>query len=1152
MIRDRLVVGFRDEALSQRLQLDADLTLEKTKKMIRQREAVQEQQLVLKEEPKTLDGLRANQGFPRKRMKQHPKQCFRCGNRPHPWESCPAREAWCHRCKRKGHYESQCRSRVVADLQCEENCGGGADSAIDAAFLGTMDSNRESTWRTKLLLSGLECDFKLDTGAEVTAISDQTYQSISNCPLTVPDKKLYGPAQNKLEVLGKFEGSLSHQGKTCKQTIYVVKGLKTNLLGLPAIVSLNLIARLGGMEEAKVSNSNDIPEKFSSVFQGLGNMGEPYDIKLKPDAKPYALFTPRNIPLPLRPRVEEELQRMEKLGVISKVDMPTPWCAGLVVVPKKNGKVRLCVDMQPLNKHVLREVHPLPKVDETLAQLSGAKFFSKLDANSGFWQIPLSERSKLLTTFITPQGRYCFNKLPFGICSAPEHFQKRMSHILAGLDGVVSSIDDILVYGKDREEHDTRLTAALKRILDAGITLNREKCEFAKSRILFLGHIVGQCGVQVDPERVKAINEMSPPENISKLRGFLGMVNQLGKFSYNLAELTQPLRELIKKGRVWAWDSAQQEAFTRVKEELCKSPVLSFYDPNAATKISADASSYGLGAVLLQEHNSVWKPVAYASRSMTKTETRYAQVEKEVLAITWACDKFATYIIGLKVLIETDHKPLIPLLGSKHLDDLPPRILRFRLRLARVDYSIVHVPGKLLYTADALSRAPRSTTENDVELEEDTEHMMEVVVGHLPATKQKLCEYARAQASDPVCAKVLQYCQQGWPDKHHIETHLKPYWKVRGELTVGQDLLLYGQRIVVPKSLQQETLRRIHDGHQGIQRSQLRARLSVWWPGVGSQIKSFVQNCPTCVRNHTPRHEPLMSTPLPDYPWQKVASDLFYWKGEHYLVVVDYFSRYPEVIKLKSTTSSMVIEALKAIFSRHGIPEMFVSDNGPQYASGEFARFASRYNFLHITSSPYFPQSNGCAERAVQTIKKRLKDSDDPYLTLLIYRSTPLPWCSLSPSQLLMGRRLRANLPLVAEQLKPEWSYLEDFCEQDSSFKRKQKEGYDRRHGVHPLPPIPDDSEVWITSDKNRVIPGRVTGQRETPRSYTINTPNGQVCRNRHQLNVMPSPQSSSPDPVSVQAPSTSSSSVSPAPNRIMTRSQTGTAIYPPKWPKSW
>jgi transposase InsO family protein len=908
------------------------------------------------------------------------------------------------------------------------------------------------------------------------------------------------------------------------------------------------------MGEAKMS-ANGVPEEFSSVFQGLGNMGEPYDIKLKPDANPYALFTPRNIPLPLRPNVEEELRRMEELGVISKVDVPTPWCAGMVVVPKKNGKVRICVDLQPLNRHVLREVHPLPKVDETLAQLSGAKVFSKLDANSGFWQIPLSEESKLLTTFITPQGRYCFNKLPFGICSAPEHFQKRMSQILVGLEGVLSSIDDVFVFGKDKKEHDTRLMAALRRILDAGVTLNREKCEFAKSRILFLGHIVDQNGIQADPERTKAIEEMSPPENISKLRRFLGMINQLGKFSCNLAELSQPLRELLKKDRTWVWGKAQEEAFLRVKEEFCKSTVLSLYNPNAATKISADASSYGLGAVLLQEHDSAWKPVAYASRSMTKTETRYAQVEKEALAITWACDKFANYIIGLKVLIETDHKPLIPLLGSKHLDDLPPRILRFRLRLARVDYSIEHVPGKLLYTADMLSRAPRLTTENDVELEEDTEHMMEVMVNHLPATEEKLGEYASAQASDPACSKILQYCQQGWPDKNKIEPHLKPYWKVQGELTISNNLLLYGRRIVVPKSLQRETLRKIHDGHQGIQRSQLRARCSIWWPGMGAQIKNFVESCPTCVRNYTPRHEPLMSTSLPDYPWQKVASDLFYLKGEHYMVVVDYFSRYPEVVKLKSTTSSTVIDALKGIFSRHGIPQTFVSDNGPQYASEEFSRFASGYNFLHVTSSPHYPQSNGCAERAVQTMKNVLKDSDDPYLAMLIYRSTPLPWCGLSPSELLMGRRLKGNLPQVVEHLQPQWPYLEDFRTQDSSFKRRQKDDYDRRHGVRSLPPIPDDSEVWITSDKKQAIPGRVTGQRGTPRSYNISTPSGQVSRNRHQLNVIPSPQPPSP-PQSPTPPQPQAQQaqqrIPSAPCRIMTRSQTGTAIHPPKWPKTW
>ena len=172
---------------------------------------------------------------------------------------------------------------------------------------------------------------------------------------------------------------------------------------------------------------------------------------------------------------------MESLGVISKIDIPTQWCSGMVVAAKKNGDVCICVDFQPLNKWVLREVHPLPKVDETVAQLSGAKLFSKLDANMGFWQIPLTESSKPLTTFITPFGRYYFHKLPFGICSAPEHFQKRMNRILLGVNGVLCQMDDVLVFGENKQEHDARLTAALNRIQESGVTLNKEKCEFAKT-----------------------------------------------------------------------------------------------------------------------------------------------------------------------------------------------------------------------------------------------------------------------------------------------------------------------------------------------------------------------------------------------------------------------------------------------------------------------------------------------------------------------------------------------------------------------------------------------------------------------------------------------------------------------------------------------
>ena len=600
-------------------------------------------------------------------------------------------------------------------------------TTVDTAFLDNMTpAGQEKAWFTRIQLQGQQTVFKLDTGAEVTAVNSETYKMLGKPTLHTPDKQLYGPSGHSLKVLGQFKGTFAHNQITTQQMVYVIDQLKNNLLGLPTITTLNLAPRI------ETTTQEEIPKLFPKVFQGLGNLGEEFTITLKPNATPHALYTPRRIPLPLFPKVEEELKRMESMGVISKVDEPTPWCAGMVVVPKKNGRVRICVDLKPLNENVLREVHPLPRVDETLARLSGAKVFSKLDANSGFCQIPLAKSSQLLTTFITPSGRYKFNKLPFGISSVPEHFQKRMSEILRGLDGVVCQMDDVLVFGRDQAEHDTRLTAVLKQIESAGATLNPDKCEFSCRRLKFLGHLIDGTGIQADPEKTAAIREMKAPSTVSELRRFMGMVNQLGKFSPNLAELTQPLRELLSKHNAWLWGPTQERAFTQVKEELSKSTTLTLYDPLAETKLSADASSYGLGAVLLQKVDSDWKPVAFASRSMTETERQYAQVEKEALAITWACEKFSMYILGKRFQVETDHKPLVPLLGSKHLDSLPPRVLRFRLRLARFDYSIVHIPGTHMYTADTLSRAPSSAS-GDPTLEELAELAMTTCVAHLPA-----------------------------------------------------------------------------------------------------------------------------------------------------------------------------------------------------------------------------------------------------------------------------------------------------------------------------------------------------------------------------------------------------------------------------------
>ena len=250
-----------------------------------------------------------------------------------------------------------------------------------------------------------------------------------------------------------------------------------------------------------------------------------------------------------------------------------------------------------------------------------------------------------------------------------------------------------------------------------GVTLNPQKCEFSKDKLTFLGHVIDAEGIKADPEKTEALRKMSPPTSVPELRRFLRKANQLGKFTPNLAEITQPLCELLSKSRIWTWGPSQSEAFKLVKEELSRPTTLALYDPVAPMQISADASSYGLRVVLLQKIDNSWKPVAFASRSMSETERRYAQIEKEALATTWACEKFANFIVGTHFRIETDHKPLDPLLGTKHLDSLPPRVLRFRLRPDRFSYDITHVPGKELYTADTLLQVTKKTLKKHVGME---------------------------------------------------------------------------------------------------------------------------------------------------------------------------------------------------------------------------------------------------------------------------------------------------------------------------------------------------------------------------------------------------------------------------------------------------
>ena len=535
-------------------------------------------------------------------------------------------------------------------------------------------------------------------------------------------------------------------------------------------------------------------------------------------------------------------------------------------------------------------------------------------------------------------------------------------------------------------------------------------------------------------------------------------------------------------------------------------------------------------------------PIAYASHAMTPTEQCYSQIEKEALALVWACENFSTFVIGKRVMLETDHKPLVPLMGQTNLDCLPPCILHFRICLMRFDYSIIHVPGKSLHAADALSCAPISGP-SDLHSREanQTESFVDNIVSSLPADPDRLLKYCDAQRKDDVCSRVIAFCKKGWPMKEQLSRDMLPYWRVRGELTLCRDLLLRGKRIVVPASLRTETLEKIHSGHQGIQRCLLRITSAVWWPQVKHEIEQLVQNCPTCTKASVPQRQPMIASELPTHPWEKVASDLFYLNGKTYILVADYFSRYLEVQSMSSTTSGQTVQALKAIFSRHGIPTTFVSDN----ASEEMVAFAREYNFTHITSSPHYPQGNGFAERMVRTAKSLLsKSPSDPYLALLTYRCTPMPWCGLSPSELLMGRQLRSNIPQHPSVLTPEWPYLTAFREKDQQLKQQEKSNYDKRHRVRSQPPLAQDEAVWVRT-QNHVDPGHVVQPAATPRSYIIQTPSAMLRRNKSHLTRQSGMTTDQADTATTNTGNNDQ-------HRVMTRSQTGANVGPPSRLAYW
>ena len=1106
-IRDRLVLGLSDKDVSEKLQLEIDppLTLERAIAIAKQNEVVKKQI----QEQRHVDEVRGKpsrqsrgqaghgqgrgQGGKNASTKQDEKGqsvCKFCGY-SHARRQCPAYGQSCNICGKQNHFAKVCKSKDKKGKEVKQNavyaeCQSGSESE-EVVFLMSVRNENNEPWRQDLLVDGDKLSFKIDTGADVSCITYDCFKNLKRPPPLLTTKTILKSPGGIIDCLGKAKLKVSVNDKPHELLVYVIRGqMRENLLSRGDCVSMNLVKR--------------IDDLYGSIETPMSC--PPVHIELKDNAEPYSVKTARRIPIPLLGKVEEELRQMEKQGIIEKIDQPTDWCAPIVPVLKPNGKVRITTDFKRLNSAVKRERYMLPCVEEVLHKLHESKVFSKLDARSGFFQVPLDEESARLTTFITPMGRFFYKRLPQGISSAPEIFQKQMESILAGHKNVEVFMDDILVHSDTHDSHDIHLTAAMKTLEKAGVKLNQEKCELRKDEVKFLGHIISKDGIRPDPEKISAILGMSSPSSVQELRRFLGMVNFIGRHLPGLSTILSPLTQLLEKETAWTWGHPQQEAYKKVKKIVTTAPTLAMYNPELETIVQSDASSYGLGAVLLQiQKTGSVLPVAYASRTLTKSEKHYAQIEKECLGVVWGCERFARYLIGLpSFTIETDHKPLIPLINTRDLSDTPLRCQRLLMRLASFNTVAKHVQGKEMHISDALSRDPLMSA--DSVTQEEVELHVHQVEHSWPMTDTGLERIAAATQTDVILKAAFEYTVCGWPRrKEDVVLAARDMYAIRGELSVSDGLLLKGDQVVIPSDLRGEILEKIHAGHLGINKSRERAKGAVWWPQITRDIKDMISRCHFCIeRQPSQLKEPLQPSELPQRPFQKVGADLLTCKGNSFLVTRDYFSRYIDLTYLPEINSKTVIAKMKNIFAHHGVPELLVTDNGPQFVSSDFRKFAQDWNFTHQTTSPHFPQANGAAESAVKVAKDMLKQ-DDVFLALLSYRATSIPELGASPAELMFGRKIRTTLPVAPRCLVPQTQDHEELRERDAAWKERQRKNFDRHHGVRQLPELQPDEPVLVKLDDKRgwQLPAKIVGKC-APRSYIVETPNGQLRRNRRNL----------------------------------------------------
>lgn len=1090
---DRIILGTNDRKIQEKLLNMQNITLEIATEQCRNAEATKKQLETVRNSNKdelSVDYVQRKHKFQSEEVNTRSgRLCFKC-NLSHRFGECTAFGKQCHKCGKMNHFMKACKAKIkeVKNISHRDESDEPEEELYvhSVTKVGEVIKNRSTIWSEVLIINGEAVLFKVDTGSEVNIISRELFERVCS----EGEKKKIVKCSAVLEAFGGMK--IKPSGKICIRCRYTDKLVDLEILvvdinvkpiiGLPTCYELGLIKRA---QSIVVNNKDKFINDNLDVFEGLGTFQEKCRITLNKDSKPVAMPC-RRIPLIIKDRLINTLKNLESKQIIVKVEGASEWVNSLVIIEKPNKSLRLCLDPQALNKCIKREFYEIPSIEDITSKLSGKQYFSVLDFKDGFYQIKLEEESSKLTTFSTPFGYYKFLRLPFGLSLAPEYFQKINYKNFGDIKNTIIYFDDLLIATDSLEEHDKTLKKVIERAREKGIKFNKEKFQFQKSEVKYIGHIFDKNGMRIDQEKIRAINDLKPPKSKKDLQKLLGLVNYVRKFIPNLGEISSSLSSLLKKDIFFQWTEIHDKDLQTIKNEINKNTTLKNFDPNKEIIIHTDASQNGIGCCLMQEG----RPVAYGSRGLSDTEKRYAIIEKEMLAIWYAVEKFHNFVYGRPIKIITDHKPNVSIMNKQIAQIHSPRLQRLRLKLIKYDIKIEYLPGKYLYVADYLSRNySNEKVEEDVEMCE----FVHSVEKHLRMSETRKEQFKKLTIEDCNLKKVLEFYEKGWDTKQCNSAELKIYYKLQNDIHVNNNLIFYNDRIVVPIGLRQEMLQLLHEGHFGINRTRDRARQIFFWPGMSNEIGILIKKCEICERYaFANQKEPLISHEIADLPFQKIASDILEYDKNNYLVIVDYLTKWLEIIPLKTKQSLDIINAFKQIFATHGVPDIVISDNMP-YFSKECQTFAEKYGFEFKTSSPRYPRSNGLAERFVQVAKNILKKSNDLHAALMEYRNTPITGLKRSPAQLLLGRTLKTKLPVV-EIRKPE---IKNFKQKLEKRNTTYKKYYDKNLKIRPQ--LEEGDKVVYRQNKEWQ-PATVVAKCGVPRSYLIDTGTKTLRRNNFHL----------------------------------------------------